>query len=448
LSNANNNSEERSVSTSNAPDELAVTDKKNSPIFRQEAIDQVSVRQYGTILLTHPVNHIVLTLVFFILSVLLISFFIFFETTRKVPIKGMLVPKDGVTRVFPNQIGVIKKILIKENQYVESGEILFVISNERNSADHQSAEGLISALLMQRRSSFSEELQQVQRQTQQREAALKKQTQDLLSEINVLQTQAQIQKQRVALSEQSLSRYTELKKTNYISTAQLQERESELLEQRQRVLEIERIISNTQRDLSSSQASLQDVAAQALREENVLRRNVSLVEQDFAENEARREIAVRASQSGTVTAISASIGQTVGISTSLASILPKGNVLEAEMQVPSHAVGFIKPGMTALLRYQAFPYQKFGQHSAMVREVASTSVRPEELLSSGSATLVGNNSEPVYRVRLELDGQNVLAYGNPVPLRSGMLVDASIMLERRKLYEWILEPLFSISGRI
>ena len=35
-----------------------------------------------------------------------------------------------------------------------------------------------------------------------------------------------------------------------------------------------------------------------------------------------------------------------------------------------------------------------------------------------------------------------------MPLRSGMLVDASVMLERRKLYEWVLEPLFSISGRL
>ncbi len=40
------------------------------------------------------------------------------------------------------------------------------------------------------------------------------------------------------------------------------------------------------------------------------------------------------------------------------------------------------------------------------------------------------------------------AYGNAVPLKSGMLVDASILLEKRRLYEWVLEPLFSISGRM
>jgi len=118
------------------------------------------------------------------------------------------------------------------------------------------------------------------------------------------------------------------------------------------------------------------------------------------------------------------------------------------MYVPSHAVGFIKPGMTAMLRYRAFPYQKFGQHPARVREIATTSVRPEELPTSAAAMPGAAQSEPVYRIRLELDQQTVMAYGAAMPLRSGMLVDANVMLERRKLYEWVLEPLFSISGRL
>jgi membrane fusion protein len=58
------------------------------------------------------------------------------------------------------------------------------------------------------------------------------------------------------------------------------------------------------------------------------------------------------------------------------------------------------------------------------------------------------NSEPIYRIRLKLEQQNVLAYGKALPLKSGMLVDASILLEQRRLYEWVLEPLFSIAGRL
>jgi len=417
-------------------------------LFRQQVIEHITVRQYGTVILTRPLSHIILTFIFTALAFLLITFFGFFETTRKAPVQGMLVPTAGVIRAFPNQAGSIKEIQIKEGQYIRKGETLFVISSERSTPESSSTESLISGLLVQRRDSFENELQQAKLQSVHRRAALQQRAQDLQGEIERLDTQAIMQRQRISLSEQNVLRFKQLKATNYISQAQLQEREAELLDQRQRLLELERIRSATQRDFASTQAEEQDSKVQALREETALRRNASALEQDLTENEARREILVRARQSGTVTAISANLGQTVGIGTSLASILPEGNKLEAEMYVPSHAVGFIKPGMTAMLRYRAFPYQKFGQHRARVREVATTSVRPEELATSAAAMPGAAQSEPVYRIRLELDQQTVKAYGAPMPLRSGMLVDASVMLEKRKLYEWVLEPLFSISGRL
>ncbi len=417
-------------------------------LFRQQAIEHATVRQYGTVILTRPLNHVVLTCVFVTVALLLIAFFVFFETTRKSHIQGMLVPTAGVIRVFSNQVGVIKEIRIKESQFVRQGDILFVVSSERSTFDPQSTEALISELLAQRRDSFRTELQQVKAQARQRRAALQQRAHDLDSEIKRLDNQAFMQKQRIALSEQTVARFAQLKATNYISAAQLQEREAELLDQRQRLLEIERIQSATQRDLASTKAEEKDITVQALRDENGLRRNASTLEQDLTENEARREILVRARQSGTITAIAANLGQTVGTATLLASILPEGNKLEGEMYVPSRAVGFIKPGMTALLRYQAFPYQKFGQHPARVREVATTSVRPDELLTSAAVMGGAAQSEPVYRIRLELDQQTVRAYGKEMPLRSGMLVEANVMLERSKLYEWVLEPLFSISGRL
>jgi membrane fusion protein len=102
--------------------------------------------------------------------------------------------------------------------------------------------------------------------------------------------------------------------------------------------------------------------------------------------------------------------------------------------------------MQVLVRYQAYPYQKFGQYPAQVREVASTSLRSEDLAVPGSVS--GTNGELLYRIRLRLQRQSVQAYGETLPLKSGMLVDASVLLEQRRLYEWVLEPLFSISGRL
>jgi len=432
-------------------DNLALPTQANEAskkLFRAEAVEHATFRSYGTVILTRPIHHTILVATFTTLILLLIGFFVFFETTRKASIQGMLVPASGVIRVFPNQVGVIKEIRIKEGQFVKSGDVLFVLTGERGNADSRSTEAMISALLVQRRDSFQAELGHAKTQAVHRRTVLLRRAEDLKVDIKRLDGQALMQKQRIALSEKTVSRFAELKTTNYISAAQLQEREAELIDQQQRLVEIERNRSSMLREFASAMADAQDISVQALRDENALRRNASVLEQDLTENEARREIPILAHQNGTVTAIAASIGQTVGNAVSLASILPEGNQLEAEMYVPSRAVGFMKPGITAMLRFQAFPYQKFGQHPAHIREIAITSVRPEELpISAGGIPGIAQ-SEPVYRIRLKLNHQTVQAYGVPMPLRSGMLVDASVMLEKRRLYEWVFEPLLSISGRM
>lgn len=47
---------------------------------------------------------------------------------------------------------------------------------------------------------------------------------------------------------------------------------------------------------------------------------------------------------------------------------------------------------------------------------------------------------PLYRVMVRLRDQTVRAYGQPVALRPGMALHADILLDRRRLIQWVLEP--------
>jgi membrane fusion protein len=51
-------------------------------------------------------------------------------------------------------------------------------------------------------------------------------------------------------------------------------------------------------------------------------------------------------------------------------------------------------------------------------------------------------------VVIALESQNVIAYGEPRALRAGMAVEADVLLETRHLYEWVLEPLYSLRGKV
>ena len=133
-------------------------------------------------------------------------------------------------------------------------------------------------------------------------------------------------------------------------------------------------------------------------------------------------------------------GQAVQVGQPLMSLLPDGSQLQAQLLVPSAAVGFIEPGDRVLLRYQAYPYQKFGHHGGKVIRVSRSAITP--------TSENGQGTEPYYRVLVALDRQSITAYGKSEPLRPGMRLDADILGERRKLYEWVLEPLYSLHGKI
>jgi membrane fusion protein len=412
------------------------------PLFRSQAIEHVKARQYGTVMLASPISHRVLTALFVSIALCIIGFFILFSTTRKAQATGVLLPTAGVIRVTPTQGGILTGKRVKEGQAVKAGEVMFVLSSERSSASSESTEKKISALLERQLVSLRSELKQSQLQGAQRIAAAQQRVRDITAEAERALGQIGLQKSRVSLAEQAFKRYAELEATKYISSAQLQDKQGELLDQRQRLADLERVHASSQRELAAAQADLNDLQLQAQREVSALDRNASSLEQNLTENEARREILVRAPVNGVVAALATEVGQTIAAGTTLASVLPQGAQLEAEIYVPSRSIGFVRPDMQVLLRYQAYPYQKFGQYPARVREVADTSMMPQELGLPQNAS-----PEPLYRIRLTLDSQTIQAYGKHLPLKSGMVVDASIHLDHRRLYEWILEPLFSITGR-
>lgn len=416
-----------------------------TPLFRQEVVEHIASSQYGSILLSRPFNHTILAFLFFGFAAAFILFFTLCETTRKAYAQGVLLPNTGLIRIMPVQAGVIVGTYVKEGQKVLAGQVLFVLSGERSSANAGSTQQTISGLMKRRRDSFDYEIKQSRIQARMRMDSLRRRLDGLKDDIARVTDQIKLQQNRIVLAEQSLKRYADLEVKKYISTAQLQEKQGELLDQQQRLADLLRVQSSAQRDLLSTSSDLDDLTVQNQRESESLQRSIAAVDQDLTENEARREILIRAPKSGTIGAVTVNAGQSVTAGTVLASLSPVGAEFEAEVYAPSRAIGFIRPGMQVLLRYQAFPYQKFGQYSAHVTEISYSGLYPQEISIPVAGLPAG---EFLYRIRLKLDRQTVLAYGKPVQLKAGMLLDANIVLDHRKLYEWVLEPLYSISGTL
>jgi membrane fusion protein len=321
------------------------------PLFRAEALEHAGTRPRGAVLLARPLSYSLLTLGFVALAVGVVLFFGCFSYTRKADVRGMLLPTHGVIKVVPAQAGVIADRLAQEGHDVRAGDVLFVLASERASVTQGDTGQAISTLLRARRDSLQNDRGQSRLQADQRTAAARRRVDDLRLETWRIDEQIALQDRRVTLGETALKRYADLQAADFVSPVQVQDKQADLLDQQQRLADLRRSAAAGARELRTAQSELKDLQIQALRDLESAERAISATEQELTENEARRSIVVRAPTDGVVTAITVEPGQSVAPNQPLASILPKGSVLEAELYAPSRAAGFLKVGMPVLLRY-------------------------------------------------------------------------------------------------
>lgn len=419
-----------------------------SDLFRVEALDQARPTAYGTILLARPVSHLALTVLFAACALALVAFFASFSVTRKAKVQGVLLPDKGLIRVGPSQAGVLSERRVQEGQIVKAGDVLFVLVSERANRALGNAEASIAALLQRRHDSFVADRDELHVQGRQRTDAARRKSEALAAERGGIDRQVTLQQARVALAENAWKRTVELGAQNFVSAVQVQDKQAEWMDQQQKLADLERARAAVGRDIAALQDEIRDLAVQGRRDRQAGERSIGDTERDLAENDARRLVLVRAPQDGTVTAITADLGQSVLANQGLASILPAGSELEAELYAPSRAAGFLHPGTEVMLRYQSYAFQKFGQSRGVVREVSSTAMRPDEMALPGAALTGNAGPEPLYRVRVKLPRQVVTAFGAEFALKAGTAVDASLLLETRRMHEWVLEPLYTIKGQL
>ncbi len=264
-------------------------------------------------------------------------------------------------------------------------------------------------------------------------------------ELAQTEAQAATRGQQVGLARETLERYRTLGAQKYLSEVQVRQQQQAVLEQDTAQQELQRQASTMRRQIAQIDQSLRELPAQRSAQEAASGRDLALLEQERIQNEANGELLVKAPVGGLLASRLIEPGQAVQLGQPLMSVVPAGSKLQAQLFVPSRAIGFIEPGDKVLLRYQAYPYQKFGHHDGIVSRISRSALSAGELNA-----LVGSAqpSEPYYRVLVDIRQQSIRAYGKHEPLRPGMLVDADILGEHRKLYEWVLEPLYSLTGRL
>ncbi|MGZ8171643.1 MULTISPECIES: HlyD family secretion protein [Methylobacter] len=421
-----------------------------SAIFRPAALNARQTKWLGDIVLIRPISFAYLTTVAGLLALIVAAFLVLGTYTKRSTVSGQLIPDTKLVKVFVPQPGIVLENHVVEGQRVTQGDVLYVLSSERQSSTQGNTQETISSQVEARRQSLRDELEKTRSMQKEDREALVKKIAGLQAELSKLDSQIESQKSRVQLSTETRSRYEGLLAQDYISKEQLQQKQEELLDQRYRLQGQERDRISVNRELTAQHYELANLSVKQQKQLAQIEREITSTAQELTESEAKRRLIIAAPETGIATAVSAEVGQAVDTSKPLVSVVPDGAILQAHLYAPSKAVGFVKAGDAVLLRYQAYPYQKFGHAQGKVISVSKTAIPSNELVVIGnlSNNAAGGNNEPLYRVTVSITAQAINAYGKPQPLQAGMSLEADVLQDTRHLYEWVLEPLYSLTGKL
>lgn len=356
------------------------------PLFRQQALEhRDSQRLRGALILSQPVSHWLFTAFLTAIVAIALVFLVRHDYARKQSVAGALVPDRGLLELRAPAAGSIAFMHVAADALVDAGTPLFTVRYDHTLAgDNALTERLRDELRVQ-------------------EAALRQQMRELDALLDN-------ERRLLAVRESAVARASGLRARGMLAAADYDAVYAQLLQQ-------QGALGRLQLQRGELRAQAAELQKQQLRVE------------------AEQDTTVVAPMRGRVATVLRQQGMSVVAQEPVVMLLPDGAVLQAELWLPSSASGFVAPGQGVNLRYEAFPYQKFGVQHARIREIAESAVQVQQ------------NAPPLFRALATLDSQHIVAFGSPRPLRPGMTLSADIVVDERSLFEWLLEPLFSITGR-
>ena len=405
-------------------------------LFRPEVLEKSKSKPISGILLAQPLAVNVLIWVSVLIGIALVAFLALGTYTKKERVSGVLIPDLGLVRVAAPQAGTLVKREVTEGQTVKQGQILYRISGERSVAGVDNTEQVTNQSEL-RRQSLEEQLNRQGSlndisalQSSQKISGLQQQLAQIDNELSVYSEQ-------VRIANETYQRNQSLANDGFISAVALEDKHNQYLSQLNNQKRLLREKTNLQQELANARAALQDAKLRGANQNSV-------INQSITDNETQRELLVLAPIDGVVSAIQGEPGQVINANAVLLSIVPSNAQLEANVYLSSRAIGFVKQGNQVLLRYQSFPYQKFGQHAGEIVSISKVALTNNELIEAG----ILKATEPMYRVKVKPASQTIMAYGKQEALQPSMQLEADILMDKRRLYEWLLEPIFSITGTL
>lgn len=416
-----------------------------SGLFRKEAMDNRKESLYGNILLLPSISHSVITVCIVLWAIFILVWLCTGKYSRKVSVLGWIESPQGLVNIYSSAQGVIEKVFVTEGEYVSQNQPLLILRDDRILASGDNLDSSIIAEYEAQSVIIEGQISGIENSYIARAQNIEDRIKVARYDLQLIEDQLLILKKRYTLISSKVKRYRSLKSKGHISLAELDDVVSDQL-----------AIKSAKNELLRESAAQENIINSLLTDRELLphdkatdlanlHSNLSEIHQKTNQIRGQQSYIIRATAPGIVNNLQVNFGQKISTNNRVPflTIHPIDPKIEAYLFIPVRSIGFVEEGQKISIRYDAFPYQKFGIYSGSITNVSKSLLLPGEILGSPI-----NIQEAVYRVRVTLADPNVHAYGKSFTLKAGMTLSADVILEERSLIQWMLEPLYSLRGRI
>lgn len=407
-------------------------------LFRREALQTHHEDGLGAIDLTK--NRLSWWLPVLLLGVLLAfaCFLVLGQHQRRVAASGILVPSLGLLDVTAPESGVLDSLAVVPGQQVRQGELLATLFVDTY-ASSASASGdpvgsRVESVLAQQLAQVRAELDAARSEDRVQADVLQQEIEFDRRQLDALRVLRQAQEAELGGARRFQERAESMGR-GALSEVQLRAYRAEVTAVERALAETQLRMMELERRLARTGADLERLPSQSARRVAQIEARLTELALASTRNAASRRIELRAARDAVIAETLGHVGEPVERGQRVLQLLPEGSELEAELWLPSEAVGMLEEQAPVMLRLRPFPFRSFGLQSGRVKSIAAVALgdAPSGLRASGPGL---QSAPPRYRVRVSLAAQTVQAPDGSIrPLRAGMQVDADVLLESRPLYQ-------------
>src|SRR5476651_2248302 len=384
-----------------------------------------------------------------VLALALFAFIVWASLSRVekvVTARGRLVNPQQNIVVQPLETSIIQRIDVQAGQIVKKGQVLATLDPTFAQADEAQLRTRLRSLDTQTEGLRAE---LAGKRAPGATAGGKGDADDVLQSQLSGERQANFESQKTKLDQNiaSLRASIETNKRDQQLLAQQFGAKLHLLEARDRRLEVERdlvVQQNKAQELASSLAGAQAERAafgngwrQKMMEDLLAAtRDRDGVNEQLAKADKRHQLVQLVAPADAVVLDTGklSVGSVIREAETMFTLVPLGAEMEAEVQIDSLDIGYIKPGALAHLKVDAFSFQQHGTLDGKVVTISQDAFRRE----AGSPA---QGLDAYYLSRITFSGSHLKKMGAGAHLLPGMTLNAEIVVGKRSVMSYLLWPL-------